>query len=56
MKRVQLSDHAQDDLNEIWLSVAVNNVAAADRTSERILALLQSIPTNAPVLLPFVSR
>jgi hypothetical protein len=28
-KRIRLSDHARDDLDEIWFSIAVENMPAA---------------------------
>jgi len=36
MKKVRLSDHAREDLDEIWLSIAADNVTAADGLIDRL--------------------
>ena len=43
MKKVRLSDHAREDLDEIWLSIAVDNVTAADGLIDRLETLLQRL-------------
>jgi len=43
MKKVRLSDHAREDLDEIWLSIAADNVTAADGLIDRLEVLLQRL-------------
>src|SRR5690242_10737399 len=43
MKKVRLSDHAREDLDEIWLSIAIDNVTAADGLIDRLETLLQRL-------------
>lgn len=43
MKKIRLSDHAREDLDEIWLSIAVDNVTAADGLIDRLETLLQRL-------------
>ena len=43
MKRIRWTDRARADKDEIWFSIAVNNVAAADRVSDRIDELLKKL-------------
>ena len=41
MKRIRFSDLARDDLDEIWFSIAIDNVEAADRLVDKIDELLK---------------
>lgn len=43
MKKIRLSDHARDDLDEIWLSIAIDNVPAADGLIDKLETLLQRL-------------
>lgn len=43
MKRIQFSNLARDDLDEIWLSIAVENMDAADRFVDALHELLQKL-------------
>ncbi len=43
MARIRLSDHARDDLDEIWLSIAVENMPAADRIIDEIDELMRKL-------------
>lgn len=43
MKRIQFSDLARNDLDEIWFSIAIENLSAADRTVDRIDGLLKKL-------------
>ena len=43
MKKVRLSDHAREDLDEIWLSIAIDNVTAADGLIDKLEELLQRL-------------
>lgn len=43
MRRIRLSDLARNDLDEIWFSIAVENLPAADRMIDRIHELLQKL-------------
>lgn len=43
MRRISLSDLARNDLDEIWFSIAVENLPAADRVIDRVHELLQKL-------------
>jgi toxin ParE1/3/4 len=43
VKRIRLSDHARDDLDEIWFSIAVENMPAADRIIDKLDELLRKL-------------
>ena len=43
MKRIRFSDLARDDLDEIWLSIASDNLDAADRFVDRLDELLRKL-------------
>lgn len=43
MRRIRLSDLARDDLDEIWLSIATENLAAADRMIDQLHELLRKL-------------
>lgn len=58
MARYRFAERARDDLDEIWVTIAVDNVDAADRVTDQIhatAALLASNPNMGrarPELLP----
>lgn len=43
MKRIRFSDLARDDLDEIWLSIAIENMPAADRMVDKLHELLNKL-------------
>jgi toxin ParE1/3/4 len=43
VKRIRQSDLARDDLDEIWFSIAIENMPAADKLIDRLNALLQRL-------------
>ncbi len=43
MKKVRLSDHARDDLDEIWFSIAVENMPAADKLIDKLDVLMKRL-------------
>lgn len=43
MKRIRLSDLARVDLDEIWFSIAIENLPAADRLVDKVQELLQKL-------------
>lgn len=46
MKRIQLSHLARDDLDEIWLSIAPDNLDAADRFVDGLDELLRKLESR----------
>ena len=43
MKRIRLSELARVDLDEIWFSIAIENLPAADRLVDKVQELLQKL-------------
>lgn len=41
MKHIRFSDLARDDLDEIWFSIAIDNLEAADRLVDKLYELLK---------------
>lgn len=46
MSRLEISALARDDLDEIWLYIAADNIEAADRHIERLFRQCESLSRN----------